>query len=706
MTIGGGAAAYRKVKSAAISLPLTGCFITACEIQSARNEGVRLKGVTDEVIAEVRSRAAINEVIAEYVVLKRSGKGYMALCPFHKEKSGSFSVSPDRGIYKCFGCGELGDVFKFIQKYKGLGFIDAVRFLAEKYGVALVETEEERHQYDKRTTILMLHQQAAEYFSHLLADPIAGQIARDYLAGRGITNDIIEKFKLGYAPNSWDGLLRYLTSNTKVTPQTLEEAGLVRKRSESDNYYDVFRHRLMVPIYDEQGRVIAFGGRTLGDDQVKYLNSPETPIYSKSSNLFALYQAKESIKKKDAVVVVEGYFDAITSHLYGFDNTVAVCGATLTEHQARALLKYTESKRVYLGFDADGAGLKAVESGSLTLNQIAEGIGLDLRVLRVPGGKDPDECLRMKDGDQIVGPIIYAKAMSEAPTLLEFQLNTAIEGIDLGSHVGKIDAAKKLVPVFSQIRIHVARGEYIRQWSMKLGIPEENLLSDVRQYMANHRRHSPPEPSSSARARAQAQAQAGLASPSKHLISTRGFLMSGYVNAEQQLLALYLTSRDDYDIVYRHLEDEVFINAPHQRIKEAIEGIGTDFHTIEDLHSQLLDRLGPDVEAHAAFVEVILKAETLRKQNLPVEKIIHEFRVVILKERITRKLGSLRSALATIETDADFRDVQSKIIQLNNIEKLALTRQDLSLDEIADLKRKIDDIGGTSEVPVKAGETA
>lgn len=668
-----------------------------------------LKGVTEDVIAEVRGRAAIHEVIAEHIVLKRAGKEYKGLCPFHKEKSPSFHVNPEKGIYKCFGCGEGGDVFKFIQKYKGMGFTDAVRELAQKYGVALVETEEERHQYDRRSTILMLYQQASEYFAHLLADPVAGQTARDYLAERGITDDIIAKFKLGYAANSWDGLLRYLTSNTKVTPQTLEEAGLARKRAESNNYYDLFRHRLMIPIYDEQGRVIAFGGRTLGDDQIKYLNSPETPIYTKGLHLFGLHQAKESIKQKDAVVVVEGYFDAITSHLYGFDNTVAACGTALTEHQARALLKYTESKRVYLAFDADGAGLKAVESGSLTLNQIGEGIGLDLRVLRVPGGKDPDECLRTKDGEQIIGPIIYAKAMSEAPSLLEFQLNTAIEGINLSSHVGKIEAAKKLVPVFAQIRVHVARGEYIRQWSMKLGIPEENLLSDVRQYMANHRKLSPPEPSSSARARAQAQAQAGApASPSRHLISTRGILMSGYVNAEQQLLALYLTSRDDYDVVYRHLEEEVFISAPHQRIKDAIEGVGSNFHTIEDLHSQLLDRLGPDVEAHAAFVEVILKAETLRKQNLPVEKIIQEFRVVILKERITRALGSLRSALATIETDADIRDVQSKIIQLNNIEKLALTKPDLSLDEIVDLKRKIDDINATSEAPdrVKAGDTA
>ena len=231
---------------------------------------------------------------------------------------------------------------------------------------------------------------------------------------------------------------------------------------------------------------------------------------------------------------------------------------------------------------------------------------------------------------------------------------------------------------------------------MKLGIPEENLLSDVRQYRNNHRPVAQVDPGSAYKNRNQ---PAKAPSPSRHLISSRGQLMSGYVNAEQHLLALFLTSRDDYERVVRHLEDEDFISTPHKRIKDAINGVGSNFNTIEDLQSQLMDRLTPDSEALSAFVEVILKVDMLRKQNLPIEKIIQEFRVVLLKERITRALFTLRSSLATSETDLDLSSVQSKMIQLNSIEKLALTNPELSLEEIAILKRKIDDVISTSENP-------
>jgi DNA primase len=650
-----------------------------------------LKRVTTEIINEVRGRASLYEVIAEHVVLKRSGKDWAGLCPFHKEKSASFTVVSDKGFYKCFGCGESGDVFSFLQKFKGLDFLDAVRELAEKYGVQLIETEEDRQEYDKRSALLMLYQQASEYFSHLLLDPIEGQVARDYLHERGITDDIITRFKLGYAANSWDGLSRYLMANTKVTAQTLDEAGLAKLRPESNGCYDLFRHRLMIPISDEQGRVIAFGGRTLGDDQIKYLNSPETPLYSKSHQLYGFFQAKESIKKEDSVIVVEGYFDVITSHLYGFSNTVAISGTTLSEHQAKMLVKYTESKRIYLALDADAAGVQAVNRAVVPLMQIAEGIGLDLRVIKIPGGKDPDECLRTTDGDEHIGPTMFSKAIHEAPSFVEYQLHKAVEGLNLSSHTGKIDAAKNLVPVFAQMKNAVARGEYVRQWAMKLGIQEENLLSDVRQYRNNHRPVAQPEYGSN-KNRTQV---AKTPSPSRHLISSRGMLMSGYVNAEQHLLALYLTSRDDYDRVFRHLDDEEFISTPHQRIKDAISGVGSNFHTIEDLQAQLMDRLSPDSEALSAFVEVLLKVDMLRKQNLPVEKIIQEFRVVLLKERITRALYVLRSLLATAETDIDLGSVQNRIIQLNNIEKVSLINPELSLEEIAILKRKIDEIGAS-----------
>ncbi len=653
--------------------------------------------ITPDIIAEVRRRAILYEVISERVILKRAGKEYKGLCPFHKEKSPSFHVNSEKGIYKCFGCGEGGDVFAFVQKAKGFDFRDAVRELAQRYGIQLIQSFEQKEQYDKRSAMLMLYQQAAEYYAHLLTDPLAGQVARDYLYGRGITDDTIKKFKLGYAANSWDGLLRYLTADTltaKVSPRFIEEAGLARRKQDSTSYFDLFRHRLMVPVFDDQGRVIAFGGRTLGDDQVKYINSPESPIYTKGQHLYAFHLAKEAIKEKDSVIVVEGYFDVITSHQFGFTNTVATCGTALTETQARALVRYSESKRVYLAFDADDAGVRAVDRGAATLNEISEGIGLDLRVLAIPGGKDPDECLRSVAAGERSGSDLYQEAIDKALPLIDYQLQKVSEGLNLVSHTGRIDAAKRLVPVFAEIKNAVARGEYIRQWSMKLGIREEELLADVRQHLQANRYQRQNQPASNLGSGSLGQAARALA---PHLASTRGGLKHGYIEAEQQLLALYLTSRTDNERVHDALLYDAFLSPVHARIKEHVEGIGTQFNTIEDLRARLMDRLSPDPEALAAFVEIILKVDELKKQNSPVEILLKEFRRTLLKERLSRATIQIRSRFNSAQEEAEKEALQSKIIQLNSI------KQDLDRAEsneiLDDLKRKIDDITGAEQPP-------
>ncbi|MBZ0186707.1 MAG: DNA primase, partial [Candidatus Obscuribacterales bacterium] len=341
--------------------------------------------------------------------------------PFHKEKSPSFHVNPEKGIFKCFGCGEGGDVFAFVQKIKGMGFVDAVRDLAHKYGVTLVETEEDRKEYDKKSAMRLLYEQTAMFFQKMLNDASEGALARKYLIDRGMNEQTISKFGIGYAPNTWDALLNYLSQSAKVSPRALADAGLVKERQGGSGYYDMFRHRLMIPICDDQGRVIAFGGRTLGDDQVKYLNSPETLLYQKGQHLFGLHLAKDNIKEKDAVIVAEGYFDAITPHQYGFTNTVATLGTALTEAQARLLIRYTESRRVYVAFDADPAGVKAVERGVETLAVVATGVGMKLKVIKVPGGKDPDECLRQENGAEN-----FARAIEEAPSLIDYSLDQAI----------------------------------------------------------------------------------------------------------------------------------------------------------------------------------------------------------------------------------------------------------------------------------------
>lgn len=642
-----------------------------------------LKAVATEIIAEVRNRANIVEVVSDVVVLKHSGKTYKGCCPFHQEKTPSFHVYPERGIFVCFGCNEKGDVFAFVQKAKNIRFGEALRELAHRYGVPIVETTEDRAEYDRRSLIMMLYQQANEYFRKLLHDPEQGLIARDYLTKRGITDDIIERFQIGYAPNTWDGLLTYLTQANKVTPDTLAEAGLVRHKAETNRYYDLFRHRLMIPIHDEQGRVIAFGGRTLGDDQVKYINSPESPIYIKGEHLYAFYQAKESIKQSDSVIVVEGYFDAITAHQYGYTQTIATCGTALTERQAKLMVRYTDSKRVYLCFDADAAGQNAVVRGTQTISQIAEGVGIELRVIRVPGGKDPDECLRSTAAG--AGPMGFAGALGHAQLLIDYRLETAVGNLDTKSHSGRIEASQRVVPILAEIKNAVGRAEYIRQWAMKLGVREEDLLADVGQFRRSNKIGTAPAMHDH-RQRVRAQ--------------QKNAPKAGYIEAERNLLAFYMMSKDDHNAVHQALNDDRLVDPVHQRIKEAIEGVGK-FTTVDDFQYRLMDRLATDEEASAVLVDVMLKVDEITRQNLPREVILKEARARILHEILNDGQNKLRALLPKASSEEEQMQLQSKIIQLKQLEQMLRNAQ--TEDQLTELSRRIDSLLWRQDGEQKSG---
>jgi len=638
-----------------------------------------VRGVTSEVIAEVRARASILDVVSELVVLKRAGKNYMGLCPFHNEKSPSFTVNQEKGFFKCFGCNEGGDVFAFVQKTKKVEFIDSVRELANKYGIKLVESQEERVEYDKRSGMKMLYEQASQYYQRLLQDPKEGMEGREYLKARGITEETQAKFRLGYAPHYWDGLLNYMTGACQATTGQLLDAGLIRQRQGGSGHFDLFRNRLMVPICDSDGQVIAFGGRTMGDDQVKYINSPESPIYKKGENLFAFNLAKDSIRKNDSVIVVEGYFDAITPHQFGFENTVATLGTALTEAQARLMVRNTESKRVYLAFDTDQAGLKAMERGVETLAQVASGVGIDLRVLRVPGGKDPDECLRTKDENgNATGPEIFKQALASAPELIDYQIEEALRGSDTTSHTGRIEAARKVIPVIATMKNTVARMEYIRQLASRLNIREDAMITDVRQERD---------------ARRPQEARFGrFAQNSPNAIGGGGAgkrtMLSGVADAELKLLALCLTSRDDHQKVMEVLADEDFLTPEHQMIKQALVGIGNQFSSMEELQHELMNRLAPEPGLSAYITEVILAAEELKKQNLPLVVVLVDFQARIIKERLT----GLIKALAGIEKDEEKAERnQVKIKELTRLEIVDLPAAK-TFGELVTLKRRIEAI--------------
>lgn len=630
-----------------------------------------MKGINSELISEVRHRANIMEVVSETVVLKRAGKDYKGLCPFHNEKTPSFYVNPEKGIFKCFGCGEGGDVFSFVQKLKKVDFVDSVREIAHKVGVQIVERELENGEYDRRSHILMLYQQAAEYYHKLLLDPQEGAAAMSYLERRGLSYDTVLRFKLGYAPSVWDGLLRYLGSAGQSAMDTLVESGLIRRKPETGSCYDLFRNRLMVPIQDEQGRVIAFGGRTMADDQVKYLNSPESIIYTKGEHLFGLHQAKDEIKEKDSVIVVEGYFDAIAAHQFGFRNTVATLGTALTERQGKLLVRYTDSRLVYFCFDADAAGERAIERGTDVLGAIAEGIGIQMRSIQLPVGKDPDECLRSGDG----GAAVFAAAIESAPMLIDYRLDRAVKFADLKSHTGRIDAAKLVVPILASIKNAVGRGEYIRQWALKLGIREEDLLTDVGQYRRQNRM------TGSQNERTPWKAET-------FQDKTKKSARSGSHEAESQILALYLVSAEEYELVKEKLAGENLLEPVHQRIKEAAEGIGK-FGTASEFLHRLQERLTTDEEAKRVLVDIILKSEEIQVQKMPTEIILKDYRARILQERLSQHLTKLRLMMNSPVPEEEQVNLSSKISHLIKLQD-AFLKNARTEEEMDELRRRLD----------------
>lgn len=348
--------------------------------------------VDDGVKREILARADIGEVIGSYVSLRKRGNDLVGLCPFHGENSPSFHVHPDRGFFKCFGCGVGGDVFTFLQKHDNLGFVDALRVLGKRYGVALEEEDPRAARVrSEREAIYHANDVARAWFHRMLLDERAGAEARAYCEGRGITRETIATFQLGFAPDGWDGLVTELRRND-VDLALAVKAGLL-KPSQRGGFYDFYRGRLMIPTFATTGETIAFGGRALGDAEPKYLNTSTTPVYTKGRYLYALNVARRAAAKEDAVIVVEGYLDCIALHQAGFGNAVAALGTAFTPEQAREIRKV--ATRALLCYDADAAGTEAALKSIDVL--AAENVGA--WAVRIPEGKDPDEFVRRNGAD-------------------------------------------------------------------------------------------------------------------------------------------------------------------------------------------------------------------------------------------------------------------------------------------------------------------
>jgi len=422
--------------------------------------------IPDDIVERVRSGVDIVELISERVSLKKRGANYLGLCPFHNEKTPSFTVSPAKQIFHCFGCGAGGDAVGFLIRHDNFTFPEAVRRLAERAGIEIPESTPGvgRSGKGEYEATLKANLEAAEFYSDCLHKSKEGEKARAYLKKRGITDEVAREHVLGYSPSGWDGLLGRL-GKKGIAPESAEKSGLAVKRSTGQGHYDRFRDRLMFPIKDVRGRVIGFGGRTMGDDEPKYLNSPETALFKKGDTLYLIDTAAEPIRKKGYAVIVEGYMDAIACHRAGVSNAVATLGTALTPGHLRLLGRY--AKKVMLVFDSDAAGLKAAERSL----EVFLGTEMTAKVALLPQGDDPDSLFKRE------GAAGLTERLKASEGLMDFVIRRVSSGANAIEE--KVAAASALTGILARVTNGVERSHYIKRSAEVLGVPESALVEEL-----------------------------------------------------------------------------------------------------------------------------------------------------------------------------------------------------------------------------------
>ncbi len=442
--------------------------------------------ISDDIINQIRDRIDIADIVGHHVSLTRAGQNLKGLCPFHQEKSPSFTVSPSRQIFHCFGCGAGGNVFSFLTRITGASFPEVVRDLGRKVGIEVQESAGFNPQAAQFGRIEQVNQAASSWFHKNLQDAKAGEPARNYLAERGIEPATITRFAIGVASGEWEGLIKALT-HQGFTAGDLAAAGLTVAREQAGKggtgFYDRFRARVMFPIVDLRKRVVGFGGRTLGDGTPKYLNSPDTPLFKKGQTLFAFDQAREAITRTKTVIVVEGYFDAIALHQAGIAHTVATLGTALTAEHIQAIRRFATN--VVLLFDPDAAGVRAALRGlDLFVNS-----GLGVKVVTLPDGDDPDTYVRK------AGAEAFARLEAAAPSLLDYALEHSVKAAEAGSLEGRIRSVDEILRILQKSEHPIEREERLRVVAERLDINQQRLIERYPALVAEQRKTAAPSSS-------------------------------------------------------------------------------------------------------------------------------------------------------------------------------------------------------------------
>ncbi len=435
--------------------------------------------IPEDKVLEIKHAADIVEVVSESVLLKKTGKSYVGLCPFHSEKTPSFTVSPQKQIFYCFGCAAGGNVFSFIMKRDGISFPEAARILSKQYGINVpVQTmsKDQKRVRSERENLLAVNRQAMDFYHNNLFSAPSGKQAVLYLKKRGISQETMEIFRLGYASEGWNNINNFFQKK-KIPLDIVEKAGLIVKRENKDGFYDRFRNRIIFPIFNVNMHVIGFGGRVLTDDLPKYLNSPETPIYNKSSSLYGLHRARQKCRETETVYIVEGYFDLLALHQNGIQNSVATLGTSITTDHVHILRNVIgKDGHVVLVFDSDDAGMKAALR-SLGIFMNAE---VDANIMRLPSGHDPDSYLFE------FGYESFYDIAKSAKSLISFLIDTLIEKYGLTVE-GKIRVISEMRETLASIDDSVARSLYIKELAERVGIEETAVLEKVRELSFRNR---------------------------------------------------------------------------------------------------------------------------------------------------------------------------------------------------------------------------
>jgi len=586
---------------------------------------------SDEVVERIREDVNIVDIISDYVALQQRGKNLVGLCPFHDERTPSFSVSPDRQLYYCFGCHAGGDVFSFVMEMEGVSFPEAINMLAERAGIDLPKRKGKKFGQPSRKRkvqnyLYKLGEFATKFFSKQLENQKGRNKAVKYLRGRGISEDIQKEYRLGYAPDSWDTLVDLL-KNKGVKMKAAELLGLVKYSEKTGNYYDAFRDRLIFPISDFRGKVVGFAGRVLGDGHPKYLNSPENPIFHKGDIWYGLDKAKSEIRRRNRTIIVEGYIDVLACVIHGWRETVASMGTAITQRQAKVLSRYTDE--AYIAYDADEAGLDAV---TRSIPSFVEG-GINLHVVELPGDMDPDDLLSSDDGQEK-----FAECLETAQSSFEFCWQQAAKKYDLKQSEGKSKALREVADMILREEDSLVRADRIRTVAERLSVPEDAVRKQLNEWNRMDNRHK----------------QSINRHNTKENYGTESLEQkSAAWHAEREILRIVLQTDDYAQKAFEELTEADFENKVHRRLLRSI------FKSVESGEELLLDSILKDCDKDERRLAARLTMEEM--PPAAVDKVFRDCVRVLRRRSKEKRVQQLRDIISQKESEGE--SVPSEILK-------------------------------------------